>query len=73
VDGIRRGLEIPAEGPALPATLEQALDALEASKAARAWMGGTFHDAYLEHKRGEAAMMAGLTEAEQCDRYAETY
>ena len=73
VDGLRRGLEIPAEGPALPATLEQALDALEASKAARAWMGGTFHDAYLEHKRGEAAMMAGLTEAEQCDRYADTY
>jgi len=36
-------------------------------------MGGSFHGAYLMHKRGEAAMMAGLTDAEQCARYAETY
>jgi hypothetical protein len=73
VDGIRRGLAIPEEGPALPASLEQALDALEASEAARGWMGESFHGAYLMHKRGEAAMMAGLTEAEQCARYADTY
>ena len=56
-----------------PASLEQALDALEASEAARGWMGESFHGAYLMHKRGEAALMAGLTEAEQCARYAETY
>ena len=72
VDGIRRGLEVPGEGPALPATLDAALDALEGSAAARGWMGETFHGAYLMHKRGEAAAMAGLTEAEQCARYAET-
>ncbi len=73
VDGIRRGLAIPEEGPALPATLEEALDALAASDAAKTWMGESFHGAYLLHKRGEAALMAGLTEAEQCARYAETY
>jgi glutamine synthetase len=73
VDGIRRGLAIPDEGPALPASLEQALDALEASEAARGWMGESFHGAYLMHKRGEAALMAGLTEAEQCARYEATY
>jgi glutamine synthetase len=73
VDGIRRGLAIPDEGPALPGSLDAALDALEASQAARDWMGESFHGAYLMHKRGEAAMMAGLTEAEQCARYAATY
>ncbi len=73
VDGIRRGLAIPEEGPALPATLDEALDALAASEAAKGWMGESFHGAYLMHKRGEAAAMAGLTEAEQCARYAATY
>ena len=73
VDGIRRGLSIPAEGPALPATLEAALDALAASGSAKGWMGESFHGAYLMHKRCEAAAMAGLTEAEQCARYAATY
>ena len=52
--------------PAAPATHS-------ASEAARGWMGESFHGAYLMHKRGEAALMAGLTEVEQCARYAETY
>jgi len=73
VDGLRRGLAIPAEGPALPATLDAALDALEANVSARDWMGADHHMAYLMHKRGEAALMSGLTEAEQCARYAATY
>ena len=73
LDGIRAQRDIPAEGPALPASLDAALDALEASAEARDWMGATHHAAYLMHKRGEAAAMAGLTEAEQCARYAATY
>lgn len=73
VDGIRRGLAIPDEGPALPATLDAALDALAVSDAAKGWMGESFRGAYLMHKRGEAAAMAGLDEAAQCARYAETY
>jgi glutamine synthetase len=73
VDGIRRNLPIPAEGPPLPATLDAALDALEASDAAKTWMGATHHHAYLMHKRGESAAMAGLPDSEQCARYAATY
>ncbi|MCC6720054.1 MAG: glutamine synthetase [Acetobacteraceae bacterium] len=73
MDGIRQQRDIPAESPALPATLDAALDALEASEAARDWMGASHHAAYLMHKRGEAAALAGLTEAEQCTRYAATY
>ena len=73
LDGIRNQRPIPTEGPPLPATLEAALNALEANQAARDWMGEVHHHAYLMHKRGEAASMTGLTEAEQCARYAQTY
>ena len=73
LEGIRGRMAIPEAGPALPASLGEALDALEASTEARAWMGESHHMAYLMHKRGEAAMMAGLDEAEQCARYAATY
>ena len=41
------------------------LDALEANQTARDWMTPVHHNAYLIHKRGEAASMAGLTEADQ--------
>ncbi|MBN8890771.1 MAG: hypothetical protein ABS99_02250 [Acetobacteraceae bacterium SCN 69-10] len=73
VDGIRRKLDLPAEGPPLPATLGAALDALEADTQARGWFGETYLGAYLQHKRGELAEMAGLDEAAQCARYALTY
>jgi glutamine synthetase len=73
VDGIRNGHDIPEEGPALPASLEAALDALEGDAVLRDAMGEVHHAAYLMHKRGEAAAMAGLDEAAQCARYAATY
>jgi glutamine synthetase len=73
VDGIRRGLPLPEQGPPLPASLSAALDALAEDKAAEGWFGATFLNAYLMHKRGEAAAMAPLTDAEQCARYALTY
>jgi len=73
IDGIRQGRAIPTEGPALPATLGEALDALAACAEARDWMGETHHAAYLMHKRGELDSLAGLDEAEQCARYAATY
>jgi glutamine synthetase len=73
VDGIRNASAIPAEGPALPGSLEAALDALEGDEVLRDAMGEVHHGAYLMHKRGEAAAMAGLDEAAQCGRYAETY
>jgi glutamine synthetase len=73
VDGIRRGLEPPSEGRPLPASLADALDALEATAAAAAWFGADFLNAYLMHKRGELAALDGLSEAEQCARYALSY
>lgn len=73
LDGIRAARPLPAEGPPLPASLSEALDALEASPQAAQWMGATHHGAYLMHKRGEAAAMAALDERAQCARYAETY
>jgi glutamine synthetase len=73
VDGINRGLALPTDGPPLPASLGEALDALEASTAARDWFGDSYLGAYLMHKRGELASMEGLDEAEQCARYALTY
>jgi glutamine synthetase len=73
VDGIRRGLERQGDTPALPATLAAALDALEADRLAAGWFGPEFLAAYLMHKRGELSVLAGLDEAAQCARYAETY
>jgi len=73
VDGIRRKLDLPSEGPPLSATLSSALDALEASAPAKEWMGAAFHNAYLVHKRGELAGLEGLDEKACCDLYAETY
>jgi glutamine synthetase len=73
VDGIRRKLAPPTEGLPLPASLGVALDALEATPQAADWFGATYLGAYLMHKRAELASLAGLTETEQCARYAETY
>lgn len=74
VDGIRRALPLPSEdGAPLPASLDAALDALERTTQAADWFGDTFLNAYLMHKRGEFASLAGLDEAAQCARYAATY
>jgi glutamine synthetase len=74
VDGIRREMALPqGDGPALPASLGAALDALEATAAATEWFGATHLSAYLLHKRGELRSLDGLDEAAQCARYALTY
>jgi len=74
VDGIRREFSLPEDdGPALPTSLGEALDALEATAAATEWFGATYLSAYLMHKRGELRAMDGLDEAAQCARYALTY
>jgi glutamine synthetase len=57
----------------LPRSLEEALQALEADKVARAWLGSALCDAYLMHKRGEIGMLQGLDADEICRRYAEAY
>lgn len=88
VDGIRKKLALPkshdvpkmseAERDAagmihLPRSLGEALDRLEASPEAATWFGPVFLEAYLRHKRAEIKMVAGLDEAEQCERYAVIY
>ncbi len=74
VDGIRREMALPGgEGPALPTSLGEALDALEATTAATEWFGATYLSAYLMHKRGELRAMDSLDEAAQCAHYALTY
>jgi glutamine synthetase len=83
LDGLERKLELPAEvttqsSPAsgarsLPASLDEAIDALEQTAAAREWFGPVFFDAYLRAKRAEARNTRDLDPAILCARYAEAY
>ena len=89
LDGIRRGLTLPAERTdfwdmseearaaagirTLPRSLGEALDLLEATDAARDWFGPEFLSAYLEFKRSEIAALADLEPSDICDRYAAIY
>jgi glutamine synthetase len=76
VDGIHRGLPLPAAGAAptsLPSSLDRALDLLAASESAGQWFGAVHSDAYLRFKRVEAAKVAALSPAELCAHYAEIY
>jgi len=57
----------------LPRSLDEALDGLAASPAAREWFGDIFLDAYLRFKRAELQAVAGLSEAATCARYGEIY
>lgn len=57
----------------LPTTLDEALERLSASEAARSWFGNDFVDLYVAHKRGEQAQLEGLDEVTKCARYAEVY
>lgn len=57
----------------LPRSLDEALDALEGDATARAWLPPELLEAYLMHKRGESASVAGLDPQEICRRYAEAY
>jgi glutamine synthetase len=89
LDGIRRGMTLPAElrdfwamteedraaaGVAqLPRTLDAALDLLEATEVARDWFGQEFLAAYLQFKRSEIGALADLEPNDICDRYAAIY
>jgi len=72
-DGIARKLSLPETAAPLPHSLGEALDALEASEAAKEWFGPVFFEAYLRHKRSELAYVADLSPADLCSRYAEVY
>ena len=75
-DGVRRKLDLPAEGdapPALPRSLSEALRTMEESKAIRTWFGPVFLEAYLRHKRSEVAFTKDFDALDLCRRYAEIY
>ncbi len=76
VDGLKRGLALPAPGaaaPVLPRSLAEALAALAADEAARGWWSETAMGAYLGFKKAEIGALAGLEDAEICERYAAVY
>jgi len=57
----------------LPATLSEALDALQADEMAAQWLSPTLLDAYLKIKRDEIGAMDGRTPEAVCDIYRDIY
>lgn len=57
----------------LPATLSEALTALEQDPAAPGWFGAGLLAAYLQMKRAEVAALDGLSAEAICARYADAY
>ncbi len=72
-DGIARKLALPKGVADLPRSLDQALNLMETSDTLKSWFGPVFFEAYLRHKRSEAAYVADLSKADLCARYAEVY
>ena len=71
---LRSEAELEARGlRRLPTSLMEALAALEADEVARSWWPAQLLDVYLKHKRGEIALLEGLSEEEQAQRYAHVY
>jgi glutamine synthetase len=58
---------------ALPASLQDSLDALAQDETVRAWMAPQLYDAYVGVKRAELAAVASLDLGETCERYAAIY
>jgi glutamine synthetase len=58
---------------ALPASLEDALQALAADDTVRGWLGATLYEAYVGVKRAELNAVAGLDFGEVCKRYGALY
>lgn len=74
LDGLRHKHRLKDHVPrALPESLSAALDLFEASEAVAGWFGPLFREVYLRFKRAEVKALAGLDEAEICNRYAEIY
>ena len=73
-DGIRHRREIEAVTPRpLPSHLSEALNLLEATPEASAWLGADLLSAYLKFKRAEIKGLDNMDENEICRRYAEVY
>ena len=71
---LRSEAELEARGlRRLPASLAEALATLEADAVAAGWFPPQLLDVYLKHKRGEIALLDGLSQDEQAERYAQVY
>jgi glutamine synthetase len=57
----------------LPASLDEALDALEKDHVVRSWLPEELWDCYLSLKRTELRLLEGLEPAEMCRRYLDVY
>lgn len=57
----------------LPATLAEALDALDADERARAWLPKTMYESYVAVKRTEIELAETLEPADVCRRYRDAY
>jgi len=76
VDGLVRGLKLPAAetpAPLLPRSLEEALAALERDEIAGTWWSADAMAAYLAFKRAEIEALGDADPAEICTRYAAVY
>ena len=58
---------------ALPASLDDALQALADDDIARGWLGATLYEAYVGIKQSELDAVAELDLGEVCRRYAAIY
>jgi glutamine synthetase len=58
---------------ALPATLEESLQALAGDASARGWMTPLLYDAYVSVKRAELDASRGVELEELCGRYGAIY
>ena len=58
---------------ALPASLEESLQALAKDDTARSWMTPLLYDGYVSLKRAELAAVADMDLAQRCRRYAHAY
>ncbi len=76
VDGLTRGLSLPAAGveaPFLPRSLKAALEALNADELTTKCWSHEAKSAYLAFKRAEIKVLEGATPEQICARYAAVY
>jgi glutamine synthetase len=57
----------------LPASLEEALEALKADDTVRSWLSRNLFDCYVGVKRTEISLLEGADPAEVCERYGRVY
>jgi glutamine synthetase len=58
---------------ALPNSLEEALQALEADKVVRSWIPDDLLECHISVKRTEISLLQGLSPEEACERYLRVY